>query len=69
MQVRIEPMQLFIRQPEMSILDWQVTSENIFYKNQLEFSLLVLKSLHLKQEQFNDVFDFINEQGLSVSGL
>lgn len=69
MQVRIEPMQLFIRQPEMSVLDWQVTNENIFYKNQLEFSLMVLKTLHLKQEQFNDIFDFINEQGLSVSGL
>lgn len=62
-------MQLFIRQPEMSVLDWQVTNENIFYKNQLEFSLMVLKTLHLKQEQFNDIFDFINEQGLSVSGL
>lgn len=30
MQVRIEPLQLFIRQPEMSVLDWQVTNENTF---------------------------------------
>jgi len=57
MHVRIEPMQLFIRCPEMTVLDWQVNNDNQFYKNQLEFSLIVLKSLHIKQEQFNELFD------------
>lgn len=57
MHVRIEPMQLFIRCPEMTVLDWQENNDNQFYKNQLEFSLICLKSLHLKQEQFNELFD------------
>jgi len=30
MHVRIEPMQLFVRCPEMSVLDWQVSDENQF---------------------------------------
>lgn len=30
MHVRIEPMQLFVRCPEMSVLDWQASNENQF---------------------------------------